>query len=150
MASEDYGSSDSASGDPENDNGSSSHKSPAPGEKSPGQSSSSSSTHADDEGGSPCSTQVEESVGVDQTTSSSTPEHFERMSTDRESTCARTDLVYVHPPAPVKQMEASTTKVRLLYKIVCFFVISSATYMKKRKGNGCARGLSLFFFVHFS
>ncbi len=108
--SEDYGSSDSVSGDQENDNASTSQKSPTPGEKSPGQSSSSSSTHADDEGGSPCSTQGESSVTMDRT-SSSTPEHFERVSSDRESTCARTDLVYVHTPLPVKQMESSTTKV---------------------------------------
>ena len=109
--SEDYGSSDSVSGDQENDNGSStSHKSPAPGEKSPGQSSLSSSAHADDEGGSPCSTQGEGSISIDRT-SSSTPEHFERVSTDQESTCARTDLAFVHLPAPVKQLETSTTKV---------------------------------------
>lgn len=110
MACEDYGSSDSVSGDQENDNGSS-HKSPAVGEKSPGQTSSSSSTHADDEGGSPCSAQGEGGVVVDRI-SSSIPQQFERISTDRESTCARTDLVYVHPPPPVKQLQASTTKVR--------------------------------------
>jgi len=118
--SEDYGSSDSTSGYQENENGSSpSHKSPASGEKSPGQSSLSSSTHADDEGGSPCSTQGEGSVSIDRT-SSSTPEHFERVCTDRESTCARTDLVYVHTPAPVKQLESSATKVRDLYGMFSF------------------------------
>ena len=34
-----------------------------------------------------------------------------RVSKDHESTCARTELVYVHPPAEEKSLETATTKV---------------------------------------
>ena len=125
MSIEEYGSSDSVSGDQENDNGSS-HKSSAVHEKSPGQSSSSSSTHADDEGGSPCSAQGEGVVAVDRMSSSSIPQQFERVSTDSESTCARTDLVYIHPPVPIKQMQASTTKVRRGTVCACYNYLTSS------------------------
>ena len=130
-----YGSEESTNG--EQDIEQSPQKSPAPGEKSPGQSSSSSSTHADDEGGSPCSSsgggrdsgsRLESSstaatatgsgeggataTGVsERPTSCLTPQQFTRVAKDNKSTCARTDLVYVHPPAAEREMAASTTKV---------------------------------------
>ena len=131
-----YGSGESTNG--EQDVEQSPQKSPVPGEKSPGQSSSSSSTHADDEGGSPCSStgghasRLESSstsaaaagsgesgttvTGVtDRPASCLTPQQFRRVAKDNKSTstCARTDLVYVHPPPAERELAASTTKVNV-------------------------------------
>lgn len=117
--SEDFGSEDLTNGEQEEMDGS--QKSPAPGEKSPGQQSSSSSAHADDEGDSPSSSGGDISGGPPDSTraelvvtrhSPCTPQQFMRVAKDLDSTCARTDLVYVHPPAAEKEMAASTTKVR--------------------------------------
>ena len=131
-----YGSEESTNG--EQDPETSPQKSPAPGEKSPGQSSSS-SAHADDEGDSPCSSSGgggsgrgsaprheststaggEGGVGsasvtgvTERPAASCTPQQFSRVTKDKKSTCARTDLVYVHPPAAEKVLATSTTKVR--------------------------------------
>ena len=77
---------ESTNGDGE---GEGSHKSPNGGEKSPGQSSSTSSANADDEGGSPCSSQMHPTL-------SSVLPQFRREAKGSEATCARTDLVYIH------------------------------------------------------
>lgn len=113
--SEEYGSGESTNGEQEMDG---SQKSPGPGEKTP--QSFSSSTHADDEGDSPSSSaggvasgdipRVERAVRAP----SLTPQQFMRVSKDSESTCARTDLVFVHPPAAEKELATSTAKVGLL------------------------------------
>ena len=124
MVCEDYGSSESGSGDQENDSGSS-PKSSVIREKSPGQSSSSSATHADDESGSTCSAQGDECLAVERT-SSSISQLFERVSTDNESTCARTELVYIHPPAPVKEQQASTAMVKK-WTYSCMIVFCAST-----------------------
>lgn len=126
--SEDFGSEDLTNGEQEEMDGS--QKSPAPGEKSPGQQSSSSSAHADDEGDSPSSSGGDISTTGDGTTGTTTarggggaevvvvrptpctPQQFMRLARDLDSTCARTDLVYVHPPPAEKEMATSTTKVR--------------------------------------
>lgn len=113
-----YGSGDSTNGEQEQENDHA-QKSPAPGEKSPSQSSSS-STHADDEGDSPCSSGSAPRPEQAERPSSSTPQQFMRVSKDTESTCARTDLVYVHLAAAEKEMATSTTKVCVLS--VCTFV----------------------------
>ena len=47
-----------------------------------------------------------------------TPQQFMRATKDKKSTCARTDLVYVHPPAAEKVLAASTTKVCLYVHFV--------------------------------
>ena len=86
----------------------SSQKSPSGDTKSPSHSSSTSSNGADDEGGSPYS-----SRGSTDRASSSVPQQFIRVSKDHESTCARTELVFVHPPAEEKSLETATTKVRV-------------------------------------
>ena len=111
--SEEYGSGESTNGEQEMDG---SHKSPGPGEKSP--QSFSSSTHADDEGDpSPSSSAGGVASGdtprVERVARapSLTPQQFMRVSKDNESTCARTDLVFVHPPAAEKELAASTAKV---------------------------------------
>ena len=106
-----FGSGESTNGDQEQETDHT-QKSPAPGEKSPGQSSSS-STHADDERDSPCSSngsapRAEAPEGA----SSCIPQQFRRVSKDPDSSCARTDLVYVHMPAAEKELATSTTKVR--------------------------------------
>ena len=109
--SEDYGSGDSTNGEQDTDNPT---KSPNTGDKSPSQSSSS-STHADDEGDSPCSgSGTRGTVETSERTSLSTPQGFMRVTRDTESMCARTDLVYVHPLASEKAMATSTIKVREL------------------------------------
>ena len=51
----------------------------------------------------------------------STPQQFKRVHKDSESSCARTDLVYVHPPAEEKKLQTTTTKVR---KAVCVLSVS--------------------------
>ncbi len=130
------GSGESTNGEQDVEN--SPQKSPAPGEKSPGQSSSS-SAHADDEGGSPYSSggggggrglaaaRLDSTSGggatgtgeggasvtgvTERPSSSLTPQQFMRVAKDSKSTCARTDLVYVHPPAAERELAASTTKV---------------------------------------
>ena len=132
------GSEESTNGDQEVEN--SPQKSPAPGEKSPGQDSSSSSAHADDEGGSPCSSTngggggggsgsrldssaaggegasgsgstAAAATGVtERPASSETPQGFRRVA---KNNCARTDLVYIHPPAAERELAASTTKVTI-------------------------------------
>lgn len=99
--SEEEGSVESTNGDGE---GEGSQKSPNGGEKSPGQSSSTSSANADDEGGSPCSSQMDPTL-------SSVPPQFRREAKGSESTCARTDLIYIHPPAEEKKMATQTSKV---------------------------------------
>jgi hypothetical protein len=114
--SEDFGSGESTNEEQEMD---SSQKSPCPEEKSPH--SSSSSTHADDEGDSPNNSSVVGGGGVasssgdapraERVTRAPSPQQFMRVSKDLESTCARTDLVYIHPPASEKELASSTTKV---------------------------------------
>lgn len=126
--SEEYGSENSTNGEQENDQDASIQKSPAPGEKSPGHSSSS-STHADDEGDSPCSSSNSSGGGrggeggggsgtpraeaVDHRLSSNLPQHLMRVSKDAESTCARTDLIYVPPSPTEKELATSTVKVHI-------------------------------------
>ena len=82
-----------------------SQKSPGD-EKSPGECSSTSSANPEDEDGSSCS-----SSQMDPTLSS-VPPQFRRETKNGDSTCARTDLVYVHPPAEEKKMATQTSKVR--------------------------------------
>ena len=101
ILSEEEGSADSTNGEGDQD---SSQKSPAS-DKSPGQSSTASSTNPDDEESSSCSTQSSVNNAY------SVPQQFKRIGKDHESTCARTDLIYVHPPAEEKKMATSTTKV---------------------------------------
>lgn len=98
--SEEEGSVESTNGEGETEG---SQKSPG-GEKSPGESSSTSSANAEEEEGSPCSSQIDPTL-------SSVPQQFRRVSTNSESTCARTDLVYIHPPAEEKKMATQTSKV---------------------------------------
>ena len=98
--SEEEGSVESTNGEGETEG---SQKSPG-GEKSPGESSSTSSANAEEEEGSPCSSQIDPTL-------SSVPQQFRRESKNSESTCARTDLVYVHPPAEEKKMATQTSKV---------------------------------------
>ncbi len=74
--------------------------------KSPGHSSSSS--QVDDEGGSPCSSRDSSDTLV-----STAPQQFKRVSKNREATCARTDLVYVHPLPEEKKRATDTNKVRV-------------------------------------
>lgn len=108
--SEEYGSGESTNGEQDNDTTS---KSPTSGEKSPGQSSSSSAP-GDDDGDSPCSSSsvgVAPGAGSAERVLSSTPQQFRRVSKDTDSTCARTDLVFVHPPPDEKEMAVSATKV---------------------------------------
>ena len=108
---EEEGSFESTNG--EADQESSCQKSPSADVKSPDNSCSTSSNGADDEGSSPCSSQ-----GSVDRASSSVPQQFTRVSKDRESTCARTELVYVHPTAEEKKLATATTK-------VCMSVVSS-------------------------
>lgn len=126
--SEEYGSGESSNGDHDTEN--TSQKSPVAGIKSPGTQSSSSSTHADDEGDSPCSNVTAEGgaggggagggagEGVVERPLSSTPQQFMRVSKDTESTCARTDLVFIHPPPGEKELASSTTKVRAAHLVL--------------------------------
>ena len=106
---------ESTNGDGE---GEGSQKSPNGGEKSPGQSSSTSSANADDEDGSPCSSQMDPTL-------SSVPPQFRREAKSSDSTCARTDLVYIHPPAEEKKMATQTSKVGMCVCVcvcVCVYV----------------------------
>lgn len=102
--SEEEGSIESTNGEGEQEG---SQKSPG-GEKSPGESSSTSSANPEDEDGSPCSSQMDP-------TSSAVPQQFRREAKSSDSTCARTDLVYIHPPAEEKKM-ATQTKVGVSYQ----------------------------------
>lgn len=100
--SEEEGSADSTNGEGEQEG---SQKSPG-GEKSPGDSSLTSSANPEDEeGGSPCSSQAADP------TQSSVPQQFRRETKNTDSTCARTDLVYIHPPAEEKKMATVPSKV---------------------------------------
>ena len=48
------------------------------------------------------------------------PQQFKRVREDNESTCARTDLVYIHPPPELRRAIADPQKV-YIYIISCTF-----------------------------
>ena len=106
--SEEEGSAESTNGEGDQEG---SQKSPG-GEKSPGDSSSTTSANPEDEeGGSTCSSQADP-------TQSSVPQQFRRETKNSDSTCARTDLVYIHPPAEEKKMATLPSKVGSPYEII--------------------------------
>ena len=99
----------STNGEGDHENG---QKSPR-GTKSP--SHSSSSSQADYEGESPCSSRDSTDPSA-----SNAPQQFVRVSKDHKSTCARTDLAYVHPP--VEKKIATKVSLNVASVCVCLYV----------------------------
>ena len=79
------------------------HKSPSGGQKSPANSSMSSQPGGEKNESSSSSVIFQETPRPASISSyANLPQNFSRVSKDVESTCARTDLVYVHPPPEEK------------------------------------------------
>lgn len=106
--SDEDGSTGSTNGEGDRESTASTQKSPTGSQKSPTNSSISSQAGGDKNESSNSSVIFQEAPPKPESSvnSANLPQNFSRASKDQESTCARTDLVYVHPPPEEKPSSA--------------------------------------------